>query len=700
MATLVACLTAHIASSAPLRRVEDLRHAVLSDVCAAGTKFDISATVVLPSTCGSGTIVLGDATNFVSAIDSTFKSHATIRPGAFVRISGYVVTNSQGICYAVSKELTVLGERPVPQLVTASISEINREKYPDWPLVVYGLVTEAFIDEIDPNFIFLTLAEGHEITRLAIPFHGEDKATIERLVGARIRATVHCSGKRHTGARALSGLEISCTDLGAVQVIRPAPDDPFDVPVLCESIRSINDFQSSDLSRKRVSGQVIAVCAQNVILVQDARGNISKIRLSGDGLPAYGQAVDAVGIPETDLYHLNLSRAIWRAAAGATVPQPPPETVTAEKMLTNRRGSPQIKVRYHGKPIRLRGKILALPAVRFGDCRLNVDCNGFTIPVDATSVPQALDGLEPGCVIDASGTCVMDVESWRPQSPIPHINGFSIALRTRDDIRVVSRPPWWTPRRLLLVILSLLALLAVIAVWNRILRRLVERRSRQLLREQIAHALADMRTEERTRLAVELHDTISQNLTGATMQIDAAQKLLDKNREKTVRHLEIASKTLTSCREELRNCIWDLRHRTLETHVMNDAIRRTLQQHTEGVELDIRFNVPRKSLTDNVTHALLCILRELSVNAVRHGRATRIRIAGALDGELLKFSVTDNGDGFDPEARPGMAQGHFGLQGIQERLKQFGGSLEISSSPGRGAKFTATLHLPHKDQQP
>ena len=127
---------------------------------------------------------------------------------------------------------------------------------------------------------------------------------------------------------------------------------------------------------------------------------------------------------------------------------------------------------------------------------------------------------------------------------------------------------------------------------------------------------------------------------------------------------------------------------------MNDAIRRTLQQHTEGVELDIRFSVPRKSLTDNVTHALLCILRELSVNAVRHGRATRIRIAGALDGELLKFSVADNGGGFDPEARPGMSQGHFGLQGIRERVLQLEGELTIESEPGKGTRVAVSIRNP------
>ena len=61
--------------------------------------------------------------------------------------------------------------------------------------------------------------------------------------------------------------------------------------------------------------------------------------------------------------------------------------------------------------------------------------------------------------------------------------------------------------------------------------------------------------------------------------------------------------------------------------------------------------------------------------------------------ELLQITVTDDGCGFDPESAPGIDQGHFGLQGIRERIDTFEGSISIDSSPGHGARASVSLAL-------
>jgi signal transduction histidine kinase len=111
----------------------------------------------------------------------------------------------------------------------------------------------------------------------------------------------------------------------------------------------------------------------------------------------------------------------------------------------------------------------------------------------------------------------------------------------------------------------------------------------------------------------------------------------------------------------------------------------------------LRVNVPRSRLTDNTAHAVLRVVRELVLNSVRHGGATKVWIAGAIDDGRAKFSVRDNGSGFDPARAPGPAQGHFGLRGIHERLAGFGGTLEIDSRPGAGTAVTVTLQM-NKEQ--
>jgi signal transduction histidine kinase len=101
--------------------------------------------------------------------------------------------------------------------------------------------------------------------------------------------------------------------------------------------------------------------------------------------------------------------------------------------------------------------------------------------------------------------------------------------------------------------------------------------------------------------------------------------------------------------------------------------------------------VSRERLSDNTAHGILRIIRELASNAVRHGGATEIRIAGSIEKDRLLFSVSDNGCGFDPENHPGVADGHYGLQGIQDRIDGFEGEMAIKSTVGEGTKATISI---------
>ena len=108
-------------------------------------------------------------------------------------------------------------------------------------------------------------------------------------------------------------------------------------------------------------------------------------------------------------------------------------------------------------------------------------------------------------------------------------------------------------------------------------------------------------------------------------------------------------------------------------------------------ELTVRFNVPRDCLTDSSAHALLCIVRELVSNALTHGKATSVKIAGALDGDRISFSVTDNGSGFVPDRRPGPDSGHFGLAGVEARIKRLHGKMDLRSAPSKGTRAAITI---------
>ena len=296
-----------------------------------------------------------------------------------------------------------------------------------------------------------------------------------------------------------------------------------------------------------------------------------------------------------------------------------------------------------------------------------------------------------GCDVAITGLCNPDEGGAR------HHFGRMLIAGGFSHIEILRRPPWWTPLRLTTVIITLVLFLAAVVGWNICLRRKVERRSLDLLKEHRARVESELRVDERTRLAVELHDTIAQNLTGTTLELNTVEQLFKDAPSAAIQHLSLAIKTLIACRKELRNCLWDLHSQALEEGDMNDAIRRTIEPHVEDVALTIQFNVPRSLFTDNTTHTLLCIIRELVLNAIHHGHAKTIKIAGCREYGRLIFSVNDDGCGFNPDLAPSVTSGHFGLQGIRERVKKLKGTVGIASSTQNGTTVTIGFELPTVD---
>jgi anti-sigma regulatory factor (Ser/Thr protein kinase) len=156
-------------------------------------------------------------------------------------------------------------------------------------------------------------------------------------------------------------------------------------------------------------------------------------------------------------------------------------------------------------------------------------------------------------------------------------------------------------------------------------------------------------------------------------------------------YVETVATMLNSSRTELRRCLWDLKSEALEEPTFERAIRRTLQQILDGTDLSISFEISRRSVNDSTAHAILSVIRELVANAIRHGHAKSIIIKGEHDGRRLKVSVIDDGIGFDLSSCFRSDEGHFGLDGIRNRIVRLGGEFTINSSSGHGT--TAVIYL-------
>lgn len=106
------------------------------------------------------------------------------------------------------------------------------------------------------------------------------------------------------------------------------------------------------------------------------------------------------------------------------------------------------------------------------------------------------------------------------------LDGFCLVARNRDDLVILEGPPWWTPARFLFLIGLLGAVILGFFLWNRLLQRLVERRGRDLLKEEVRTLAAGLKLDERTRLAVELHDSVAQSLTAIALQFGLTDRLI------------------------------------------------------------------------------------------------------------------------------------------------------------------------------
>ena len=577
----------------------------------------------------------------------------------------------------------------VPALRDASVAEVARGER-DMTLVrVRGLVRDTFKDEIDAGCSHLILVDGAAAVSVAIS-GATNAPALKRLIGATVRVTGACL-PHNGGWRVFNGSGIEVRGLADIAVVTPAPADPFAAELLGD-LHHVNTEAIARLGRRSAVGRVRAVWSGNRFLLRTADGTLIRVTLAdGERPPACGDFVRVVGFPSTDLFNINLLSALWRHEDRPPARAEQPADVSAAQLFADQQGQPRFTATYNGRLVRIRGVVRIVDTDGFARGRMDLDCDGHTVNVDASARPDALAGITIGCVVELTGVCLMETNLWKPDAIFPRIVGVMIVPRDGADVRVLSRPPWWTTGRLLAVIGSLLAALAAILVWNRILNRLVDRRSRELLREQVAHLRADLRTRERTNLAVELHDALSQNLAALACQIAAGRSALATVPEAAARQFETAERMLLSCRTELRRCLWDLRGEALEAKDFTGALKTVLGPVAGKAVLSVRFNVPRTRVNDTTAHAILCIVRELVSNAVRHGHAANVRIAGEMHDGRISFSVRDDGCGFDPGKAQGLAEGHFGLQGIRERVRRLDGTFELDSAPGRGTRTAITL---------
>ena len=688
---LFAILTArYIRATETIRSIGGIRSVNMIDAAPPGVPFDITGCVFHPQKVNRGrsSIYIKDDSGATVLLNRLSATNAPIHAGDIVRATGRVVMKGNGI-YAYCFNMTCLAHKEPEPPLRLTVEELLAGQHDGQIVTVRGEICDSFPDDIDNRSLYFTLKDGEKSIYVASSKNKYSKMIRDNIIGNTVEVTgVWISGQNSVMRRHIGQFLMLDND-ESLRTIKARETDIFNAPEITD-MRSLLPSEVPSLERRRITGTVLASWQGNQALVKIDDGSIVRIDLSFPPVPEAGRRIEAVGFPETDLYAVNLSNVRWRPALGNPIP-PEPQVRFPEKSIQADGATPQqIQAALHGRMVVITGIVRGLPQSE-SDKRLILERDGNLLPMDFSSCPDAISDLTIGCTVEVRGIWVMVADNWRPNSVFPKVKGAFVVVNSPDGLRVLARPSWWTAGRLVAVIGALLLTLIGVGVWNRALKTVAERTKKELREEVMAHVAADLRVGERTSLAVELHDTIAQNLTGVALEINAANKLIDSDLPSAHQHLDTAAKTLSSCRTELKNCLFDLRGNTLGQRDMDAAIRLSVAPVIGNAELTVRFNVPRERITDASAHAIIRIVRELASNAVRHGGARKVKVAGAVESGVLLFSVTDDGCGFDVANAPGIDECHFGLQGIRERVARFQGKLHIESSPGKGTHVTVTI---------
>ncbi|MEM8530672.1 MAG: GAF domain-containing sensor histidine kinase [Chloroflexota bacterium] len=212
--------------------------------------------------------------------------------------------------------------------------------------------------------------------------------------------------------------------------------------------------------------------------------------------------------------------------------------------------------------------------------------------------------------------------------------------------------------------------------------------------------------EERSRLARDLHDSISQQLFSMTLTAQAARAQIEKNTTRAASQLERLQETATAALGEMRALIFQLRPPALNEQGLIGALHQQVagMRAREGLTVSLVVE-GEESHARGTEQSLYRIAQEALNNIIRHAGACAVNITLTLTPELITLHIADDGCGFEPDkVRPSNGR-HLGMISMRERAIELGGTLDVYSHlnqgttivvavPGRAARTGQPTHQP------
>lgn len=628
-----------------------------------------------------------------------------LEPGAGVELEGVTDPGGSSPMVLVTKYRR-FGMQIIPPPLRPPMEKLLSGSHDAQWVEVEGVIRKYDNSGDGPKYLTLVV-DGHPCRVMP---RDSLKRSREQLVDAKVRVRGVLLNIANLRSQ-VAGLKIHSNGDQDIDVLVPPPADPFRSPKVAVN-RLIPFVPDADLDHRKVASGVVTFVVPGRFFYLSADGARVRVEPDVGGIKA-GDLVEVAGFIDTSRILASFSEALVRVIGKGEVPPPDhaevseilnPKVRSHEEMVTEPGHSDS-----DGRLIRLDGVLRrVLPRDKEGNATLVIESGKFLVqaflPVPDGRTASRLSEWIEGSTVEITG--VSELEMVRiDRLPWFSITGFHLWLSAPEDLRVVSTPPWWTPQRLGILLAGVLLVLCLALAWGYAMRRQVAKRSRQLAGEIAAREAATLEFDailrERRRLANDLHDTLEQALTGLALQLEITERTKANDPDLSARHLNLAQQFLERSRRDVHRTVWDLRAHGLDGRDFLDILQERANAMVAGSSVGISVEREGEAfgLPDLVAGNLLMLAQEAVTNALKHGSPGKIDVRLRFAPDRVELEVRDNGRGFDLGTAPGQSDGHFGLQGMHERVKRLGGMLDVKASPGCGASITVWVPIPSEKPQ-
>ena len=606
-----------------------------------------------------------DSTRGIYVVDFSESRSDPPRIGDFLEVKG---TTDPSLFAPVvnASQVQILGEGELPEPI-----------HPTWDQLMNGSLDAQYVEiqaifsSVQPDGVVLLTSDGRITCDVrVVGLKPQDLARYEdaliRVRGCLLATWDYVSHRVKGGEIRIYGADIS--------VDQPAPTDLFSSPRKTASELLQFDPLASVFQRVQVSGQIIGIRESECFMMNSTNGVRFFTKHPSD--LKIGDLVDVVGFPEFSVASPVLHEAVVHQTGHGTLP--------AARLL-----GPDDLTRADLDSTLVRVKAILVSQ------RNNPSGQALEMRVGLRSFLAWLPGNDDGVSAIPVGSLLELTGTYASQGASKNVASFELLLNSPSDVSVIARPPWWTLKKLLLILGALAGVLIGTVLWITQLHRKVEDRTAELEIQIQERQRAEQQHEmeqERARIARDLHDELGSGLTEITMLgVRALSRMTSP--DKRGGYLAEMSDKARQMVMALDEIVWAMNptHDSLASMVSYFSIyaERFLGLANITWRLEGPFNSDDHVVDSQHRHELFLAFKEALTNIVKHAEATEVRLNIQVERGQICLTVTDNGRG---RIDLGQQDGMDGLANMRARLEKLGGRFEFNSKPDEGT--TVRFNLP------